>query len=63
MFAEDLKRQILKIKKKYFQSVQWIGGDDKKRKSHSKFDDSDDESNVSAPTNDIYRMRQQKKIK
>jgi len=44
-------------------SVQWIGGDDKKRKSHSKFDDSDDESNVSAPTNDIYRMRQQKKIK
>eukprot|EP00088_Acartia_fossae_P014893 TRINITY_DN1804_c1_g1_i2.p1 TRINITY_DN1804_c1_g1~~TRINITY_DN1804_c1_g1_i2.p1 ORF type:complete len:714 (+),score=161.43 TRINITY_DN1804_c1_g1_i2:55-2196(+) len=44
-------------------SVQWIGGEDKKRKSHSRMDDSDEESNVSAPTNDIYRMRQQKKIK
>jgi len=44
-------------------SVQWIGGEDKKRKSHSRLDDSDDDSSISAPTNDIYRMRQQKKIK
>jgi len=44
-------------------SVQWIAGEDKKRKSHSRLDDSDEDSNISAPSNDIYRMRQQKKIK
>ena len=47
-------------------SVQWIVGaeDTRKRKSIGrKGDDSDDDSNISAPSNDLYRKRQQKKIK
>lgn len=46
-------------------SVQWIVGDEsRKRKSFGgRKDDSDDDSNISAPTNDLYRKRQQKKIK
>ncbi|XP_023339992.1 protein suppressor of forked [Eurytemora carolleeae] len=47
-------------------SVQWIVGADDSRKRKSigrKGDDSDDDSNISAPTNDLYRKRQQKKIK
>jgi len=47
-------------------SVHWIvdeaGG--KKRKSMGRGEDSDDDdSSLSAPQNDIYRKRQQKKIK
>jgi len=47
-------------------SVHWIVDQEsgKKRKSMGRGDDdSDDDSNISAPTNDIYRKRQQKKIK
>ena len=47
-------------------SVHWIVDQEmgKKRKSHGPGDeDSDDDSNISAPSNDIYRKRQQKKIK
>jgi len=46
-------------------SVHWIVDSDtsKKRKSMGKDDESDDDSNISAPSNDIYRKRQQKKIK
>jgi len=45
-------------------SVQWIVGaeDSRKRKSMGRNDDSDDDSNVSAPANDIFRKRQQKKM-
>jgi len=43
-------------------SVQWIVGDEssRKRKPAARKDDSDDDSNISAPTNDLYRKRQQK---
>merc|ERR1719508_440247 len=47
-------------------SVHWIVDQEsgKKRKSMGRGDDdSDDDSNISAPSNDIYRKRQQKKIK
>lgn len=46
-------------------SVQWsVGEDGRKRKSLGKGEESDDDdSNISAPTNDIYRKRQQKRIK
>ena len=47
-------------------SVQWIvdGDHGRKRKSVGRGDDdSDDDSNISAPTNDIFRSRQKKKIK
>jgi cleavage stimulation factor subunit 3 len=46
-------------------SVQWsVGEDGRKRKSLGRGDESDDDdSNISAPTNDIYRKRQQKRIK
>lgn len=46
-------------------SVQWsVGEDGRKRKSLGRGEESDDDdSNISAPTNDIYRKRQQKKIK
>jgi len=45
-------------------AVQWIAEDKgRKRKSMARDDSDDDDSNVSAPTNDIYRKRQQKKIK
>ena len=47
-------------------SVQWIvdGDHGRKRKSVGRGDDdSDDDSNLSAPSNDIYRSRQKKKIK
>ena len=47
-------------------SVQWIveGDQGRKRKSLGRGEeDSDDDSNLSAPSNDIYRSRQKKKIK
>ena len=44
-------------------SVHWIV-DDRKRKSVGRGDDdSDDDSSLSAPANDVYRSRQKKKIK
>ena len=47
-------------------SVQWIVDGDlgRKRKSVGRGEeDSDDDSNLSAPSNDVYRSRQKKKIK
>ena len=44
-------------------SVHWVV-DDRKRKSVGRGEeDSDDDSNLSAPSNDVYRSRQKKKIK
>jgi len=44
-------------------SVHWVV-DDRKRKGNSRGEeDSDDDSNLSAPSNDVYRSRQKKKIK
>jgi len=44
-------------------SVHWVMNDRKRKSVGRGDDDSDDDSNLSAPSNDVYRSRQQKKIK
>jgi len=44
-------------------SVHWVENDRKKRSHGRGDDDSDDDSNLSAPSNDVYRSRQKKKIR